>query len=276
MNDKENVLLNLRLDMPGLSPTLQKLGRFVAQHAERVLYMTITELARESQTSEASITRLCRHLGCKGFTEFKMALAFDIQQSAPVPVEGDRDDIATLIDECALSLHDTGKLVKRQDLATAAGLIHHARQVQIFGIAASATVGDYLHYKLMRLGIPSQAFTDIHSAAMNCISLTEGDVTLAISSSGSTRDVLYVVEQAKKRGSKIIVMSNTSRSPLANLADVVLVAAKPEGPFTAGALNSKVGVMLLVELVVMSLLKCDPAYAKRSQETASITLPMLL
>ncbi len=276
MNDKDNVLLNLRLDIPGLSPALQKLGGFVVQHAEKVLYMTITELARESKTSEATITRLCRQLGCKGFTEFKMALAFDIQHSAPPSVEGKRDDIATLIDECAHSLHDTGKLIKRQDLERTAALIHQAGQIQIFGIAASATVGDYLHYKLMRLGVPSQAFTDVHSCAMNCVSLNAGDVTFAISSSGSTRDVLYVVEQARKRGSHIIVMSNTSRSPLAALSDVLLVAAKPEGPFTAGALNSKVGVMLLVELVIMSLLKCSPDYARRSQETASATLPMLL
>ncbi len=34
--------------------------------------------------------------------------------------------------------------------------------------------------------------------------------------------------------------------------------------------------MLLVEMLIMALLKCDPRYAQRSQETASVTLPMLL
>ncbi len=276
MNEKENLLLNLRLDMPSLSPALQKLGGFVMRHAERVLYMTITELARESDTSEATITRFCRHLGCKGFTEFKMALAINLQQAAPALPEESRDDLATLIDECALALHDTGRLIKRGDLDAAAALLHHARHIQIFGVAASATMGDYLHYKLLRLGIPAQVFTDAHLAAMNSASLAAQDVTVAISSSGSTRDVLYVVEQARKRGSRVIVLSNTSRSPLAAMADVLLVAAKPEGPFTAGALHSKVGVMLLVELVIMSLLKCDPRYALCSRETASVTLPMLL
>lgn len=46
----------------------------------KVVYLTITELARESDTSEASVTRLCRTLGCKGYNEFKMALALDLQQ----------------------------------------------------------------------------------------------------------------------------------------------------------------------------------------------------
>ena len=62
-----------------------------------MLYLTITELARESHTSEASVTRLCRTLGCKGYNEFKMALALDIQQGQPAREAG--DEIDNVVDE---------------------------------------------------------------------------------------------------------------------------------------------------------------------------------
>ena len=65
MSDHENLLLKLRQEASGYSPTQQKLGEFVLNDPARVLYLTITELARESGTSEASVTRLCRTLGCK-------------------------------------------------------------------------------------------------------------------------------------------------------------------------------------------------------------------
>jgi hypothetical protein len=55
-----------------------------------------------------------------------------------------------------------------------------------------------------------------------------------------------------------------------------LVAAKPEGPLSAGALNAKVGVMLLVELLTTTLITLDNHYADVSQQTASATLPLLL
>lgn len=87
MSDHENLLLKLRQEASGYSPT-QKLGEFVLNDPARVLYLTITELARESHTSEASVTRLCRTLGCKGYNEFKMALALDIQQGQPARVRG--------------------------------------------------------------------------------------------------------------------------------------------------------------------------------------------
>ena len=271
MSDHENLLLKLRQEASGYSPTQQKLGEFVLNDPARVLYLTITELARESGTSEASVTRLCRTLGCKGYNEFKMALALDIQQGLPERQAGDN-----VVDESVQALQDTAKLLDRAQLEQATLALHQAQSVQIYGVAASAILGEYLHYKLLRLGKPAQLFSDMHRAAMNATTLSKETLVVAISSSGSTRDLLHVVKLARKRGVKVLALSNTPRSPLASLSDLQLVAAKPEGPLSAGALNAKVGVMLLVELLTTSLIAVDSHYGDVSQQTASATLPLLL
>ncbi|MGK8226152.1 MurR/RpiR family transcriptional regulator [Escherichia coli] len=274
MSDNQNLLLRLRQGISGYSPTQQKLGEYVLGDPARVLYLTITELARESQTSEASVTRLCRTLGCKGYNEFKMALALDIQQGQPArkPV----DEIDSVVEESVQALQDTAKLLDRALLEKATLALHQARSVEIYGVAASAILGEYLHYKLLRLGKQAQLFSDMHRAAMNAATLSKETLVVAISSSGSTRDLLHVVRLARKRGVPVLALSNTSRSPLASLCDIQLVAAKPEGPLSAGALNTKVGVMLLVELLTMSLIALDEHYGDVSQQTASATLPLLL
>ncbi|QLR44410.1 MurR/RpiR family transcriptional regulator [Enterobacter sp. RHBSTW-00994] len=274
MSENENLLLRLRQGVSGYSPTQQKLGEFVLNDPARVLYLTITELARESDTSEASVTRLCRALGCKGYNEFKMALALDIQQGQPARQNG--DEIDNVVDESVQALLDTAKLLDRALLANAALALHQAQSVQIYGVAASAILGEYLHYKLLRLGKPVQLFSDMHRAAMNAATLPKTSLVVAISSSGSTRDLLHVVKLARKRGVPVLALSNTPRSPLASLCDIQLVAAKPEGPLSAGALNAKVGVMLLVELLTTSLIALDSHYSDINQQTASATLPLLL
>ena len=274
MSDHENLLLKLRQEASGYSPTQKKLGEFVLNDPARVLYLTITELARESHTSEASVTRLCRTLGCKGYNEFKMALALDIQQGQPARQAG--DEIDNVVDESVQALQDTARLLDRTLLEKAALALHQAQSVQIYGVAASAILGEYLHYKLLRLGKPAQLFSDMHRAAMNATTLSSETLVVAISSSGSTRDLLHVVKLARKRGAKVLALSNTPRSPLASLSDMQLVAAKPEGPLSAGALNAKVGVMLLVELLTTSMIALDGRYGDVSQQTASATLPLLL
>jgi DNA-binding MurR/RpiR family transcriptional regulator len=139
MSDHENLLLKLRQEASGYSPTQQKLGEFVLSDPARVLYLTITELARESHTSEASVTRLCRTLGCKGYNEFKMALALDIQQGQPARQAG--DEIDNVVDESVQALQDTARLLDRTLLEKAALALHQAQSVQIYGVAASAILG---------------------------------------------------------------------------------------------------------------------------------------
>ena len=275
MTENENILLHLRQGLPGYSPTLQKLGDFILTQPQKVLYLTITELAKESDTSEASVTRLCRHLGCKGYTEFKMAVALDVQQNQP-PAPSGGDSIDELVKESVQALTDTGKLINREVLKLAGLALHEAASVQIYGVAASAIMGDYLHYKLLRLGKSAQLFSDMHRAAMNAATLGQQDLAIVISSSGSTKDLLHAVKIAKKRHARVMLLSNTLRSPLADLADFLLVAAKPEGPLSAGSLNAKVGAMLLVEVLVGELITHSGHYATASQQTASATLPLLI
>lgn len=272
----EKILLYLRQGLPGMSPAFQKLGEFILREPQKILYLTITELAKEASTSEASVTRLCRHLHCKGYTEFKMALAMDIQQSQPVEHAEAAASADTLVEEAVHALRDTRKFLNQDDLKQAALAIHKAQVIQIYGVAASATTGDYLHYRLLRMGKSAVMFNDMHRAAMNASVLKEGELVIVVSSSGSTRDVLHVVKLARKQNAKVIMISNTVSSPIGNLADLLLVAARPEGPFTAGTLIAKVGAMLLVELLIRELMALSSQYLLASQQTASSTLPMLL
>lgn len=275
MTDNENILLHLRQGLPGYSPTLQKLGDFILTDPQKVLYLTITELARETDTSEASVTRLCRHLGCKGYTEFKMALALDVQHNQPAAIASG-DSIDMLVEETVQALRDTGKFINREVLQSAVEALHQAKTIQIYGVAASAITGEYLHYRLLRLGKSAQLFGDMHRAAMNASTLREGDLVIAISASGSTKDVMHVVKVAKKQNARVLMLSNTLRSPMGSLADMLLVAARPEGPFNAGALSGKVGAMLLVEVLINELMTHDARYQAASQQTATATLPMLM
>ncbi|KGQ13564.1 HTH-type transcriptional regulator rpiR [Beauveria bassiana D1-5] len=204
-----------------------------------------------------------------------MAVALDVQQGQPQAVS-QGDSIDELVQESVQALIDTGKLINREALRHAGLALHEASSVQIYGVAASAIIGDYLHYKLLRLGKSAQLFSDMHRAAMNAATLAEQDLAIVISSSGSTKDLLHAVKIAKKRHARVILLSNTLRSPLADLADLLLVAAKPEGPLSAGSLNAKVGAMLLVEVLVNELITHGSHYAQASQQTASATLPLLI
>lgn len=153
-----------------------------------------------------------------------MALALDLRQVQFVEHGG--DEIDNVVNESVQAIQDTAKLLDRTLLEAAALALHQAQSVQIYGVAASAILGEYLHYKLLRLGKPAQLFSDMHRAAMNATTLSKNTFVVAISSSGSTRDLLHVVKLARKQGVRVLALSNTPRSPLASLSDIQLVAAQ--------------------------------------------------
>ena len=56
----------------------QRVADFILKHPEELIYLTVTELAERTQTSESTVVRLCQKIGYKGYQEFKIMLARDL------------------------------------------------------------------------------------------------------------------------------------------------------------------------------------------------------
>ncbi|MFM2587317.1 MurR/RpiR family transcriptional regulator [Vibrio sp. TBV020] len=276
MNSPKNLLVRLRSNIEPLSKKLRLVADYVLENAHDVQFQTITDLARNTQTSEATVVRLCRDMGYKGYSDFRMALAVDLSQTASknqAPVEGDICDISA--QSAVDSLQDTAKLIDRKSLARICELIHSSRFIGCVGVGASSIVGRYLAYRLVRIGKKAIMYEDTHLAAMSAGRSEAGDMWFSVSSSGSTKEVLHAATQAHRRGVPVVSLTNISHSPLSAISDELLVAARPEGPLTGGAFASKVGALLLVDALINTLLDSYPEYSESVMETAEVVLPLM-
>ncbi len=276
MGSPKNLLVRLRSNIEPLSKKLRVVAEYISENANEVQYQTITDLARNTATSEATVVRLCRDMGYKGYSDFRMALAVDLSQSQSaqqVDIEGDVCDVSA--HHASASLLDTAKLIDRKALARICDLVHNANFISCVGVGASSIVGRYLAFRLLRIGKKVTMYEDTHLAAMNAVRSGQGDLWFAVSSSGSTREVIHAATQAHSRKVPVIALTNISHSPLSAICTEMLVAARPEGPLTGGAFASKVGALLLVDVLVNSLLEQYPEYSESVLETAEVVVPLL-
>ena len=58
-----------------LTVSESEIAQYVINNVDTVATSTITAVARNTNTSEASINRFCKKIGYKGFNSFKVALA---------------------------------------------------------------------------------------------------------------------------------------------------------------------------------------------------------
>ncbi|ENM5762925.1 MurR/RpiR family transcriptional regulator [Vibrio mimicus] len=276
MNLPKNLMVRLRSNTEPLSKKLRVVADYVLENAHEVQYQTITDLAFNTKTSEATVVRLCRDMGYKGYSDFRMALAVDLSQSANQSQPKMDGDICEISAQSAVdSLMDTAKLIDRSSLNRICELVHSAQFIGCVGVGASSIVGRYLAYRLVRIGKKAIMYEDTHLAAMSAGRSVSGDVWFAISSSGSTKEVVHAATQAHQRGVRVISLTNISHSPLSSISDEMLVAARPEGPLTGGAFSSKVGALLLVDVLINTLLDVYPEYSASVFGTAEVVLPLM-
>ena len=63
-----NVFERISAEYYNLTPAEKKAADYVLSHQRKTQDMSITELAAASGVAEATVSRFCRRLGCKGST----------------------------------------------------------------------------------------------------------------------------------------------------------------------------------------------------------------
>ena len=270
----KSALTALRNRNGTLSPVLQTIASHVQANADRVLYQTIIELAESCRVSEASIIRLCRELGFKGFQEFKLALATDLAVR-PVAVPSTSAPATTIeiadhvVREAQQVLIDTREMLDVAALDAVVDALATARRIHVFGVGASgATARDFV-YKFVRLGLAAATHDDPHMAAMTASTLTPDDVVFGISRSGTTKDVVHVIEVAKERGARTIALTHRAKSAIAFAADLVLTVPAPESPLSGGAISSKIGQLITLDILFSALALRFETLARAVELTAA-------
>jgi len=251
----DSLILKLRNYYPSLTKTEKKIADVVFDKGEEIIYNSITEFAEQCGVSETSIVRLCRKLGLSGYQEFKLILAKDVV----MPEENLHETVSTDDSLAAISrkiaeqniqaINNTMRVISMEELKKAIEAIINARNIEIYGVGASGYTALDAMYKFKRIGLQVNAFMDPHIQSMSASLLKKNDVVLAISFSGSTRDTVNTVEIAKKSGATVICITNHGKSPIAKLADVVLLSSVRETPLQSGALSSKIAHLHIIDLL---------------------------
>lgn len=256
-------LIRIRSSMPGLFAAEQRVAEAVLADPEAVLTSSVTELAGRSGASEATVVRLCRSLGYKGYQDFKISLARDLV--SPIKSlheeleEGDPPaEVAQKVFRSHIqSLEESLAALDGEVFSRAVELLTKAGRIFFIGVGTSAPNVLDAHNKFFRLGFDTLAQTDSHLQVMQAALLGPGDVVVAISHSGQTRDPIETVKVAKAKGARAIALTNAALSPLARLCDLVLVTASKETRFKMEALASRIAQTTILNALFMACALAD-------------------
>jgi DNA-binding MurR/RpiR family transcriptional regulator len=226
-----SVLARIDSLLPSLRLSERKIAAYVLAYPAEVVYLSVTDLADRSETSEATVIRFAQRLGFGGYAALKIALALELRASAAaLPSELRPGSSLASIKQRVMqigvdSLGDTAQLLDDAALGQALDALLAARRIELYGVGGSAAVAQDAYFALMQVGLPAVAIVDPHLQLMSAVQLRSGDVAFAISQSGDTRDTVEALQLARDAGATCLCITRHARSRITQVAHVTLLAA---------------------------------------------------
>lgn len=252
-------MVRLRFELPSLPKAEKRVAEYLLENHEGISSMTLALLSQETASSEASIVRLCRRLGFDGFTAMKQAFMIDIIDSSETVTEDiTLDDslrviLQKVIDDNINTLTDTLALITPQ-WEGALDVLCKAKSIHFFGAGDAHAVCQLAHVKFSRLGITGTCYSDVTMQLIAAATLSEGDVAIAVSYSGSSRTTTQATRVAKEAGATTIAITRMNKSPLVRCTDYQLYIATTDRTVSRQFLSRRIADQAILDALYLGVL----------------------
>lgn len=239
MENQDNIITTIRFLKPELTASEQQVADYILNNPDRVLDYSLAQFSASCEVGQATIIRFCRNIGCSGYSDFKQKLENippDYLVQTPSFSLNSSQSVADIESGISQLYKDTIRRVTelnpQENFEEASRRIASARHVYLFSIGDGLVPAQYVCYRFMRIGITCLFAQDSDMQLIEASSITADDVAIAVSHSGETRHVVTAMEAAHSAHAYTIGITQSSRSPMANLCDMLFYNSTSD--FTIG------------------------------------------
>lgn len=224
------------------------LYNYIIKNNEKVIYMRIRELANEAHVSTTTILRFCKKMGCDGFSEFKLKLKIDIEKK-DIKILG--DNTLMIIDFLKKAQNDN-YMKKLEEISNK---LDKSNTIIFVGIGFSGIIAKYAARYISAIGKKSIYIDDPFYPIY--FENSENYTTVAFSVSGETPTVIDHINRLKRKGSKIISITNNESSTLAKISDLNIGYYIQNEETNEHDITSQIPAMYIIETIAKRLYKKD-------------------
>ena len=208
-------------ELPHLSSTELYIYNFIMTNPIEVSDMTIKDLAKRTNTSTASILRLCRKYGCKGYSEFK----YQLRKEALNKYVEDNYEIDDSIEEIRYFFeHTCHSEAFLSSMEKAARLLSEKSLIIFAGMGGSNIMCEYGTLYFSYLFNLAFRIEDMFNISLNFFpeELAEQTCMIVLSSSGETSEIFSYIKNYRTRGCTLITITSNENSLLGKMADITI------------------------------------------------------
>lgn len=221
-----------------LSPRLKQVASYVLDNPNDIALETLAVIAERCNAQPSTIVRFAKVFGYSGASEMQRLFRDEILTAAPSPSYSERirqfqersDEVdwssphnvmREFAESNIIALEHLKEAVRKEDLDRSIDLMQRAHTVYLAGVRRAFPVTAYLAYSLSH--VEKRAFLLDGVAGMTAeqsLMMSPEDLVIAVSFRPYANETLAVVERAATNGTPLVVISDSSLSPVGKDADV--------------------------------------------------------
>jgi len=236
----------------------KRVAEYILLHPSEAVHPSIDELAAQIGVSVSTLLRFVKKLGYGSYQEFRIALATETLKPESryyeIEVGQSEDPVGISCRAARAALDMTEKLVDRDCLAAVSELACKADCFCIFGLGGSGLVARDALHKLIRSGLRCQSAEDFHLQLMMASQTGSRDAALLISHTGANKDSLAIAEVLRRNNCPLVVITTYPRSPLARMADYLLVAGAPGSSIISEAFSARIAHLAIIDSLYIEVM----------------------
>ena len=232
---EKSVINQICASMDTFFETEKKIGNFIIHHPKEIVDMTVGELAKECQVSEASVSRFCKKIDMKGFHHLKISIAKEMvsqseddELSNHISVDDLEQSLKNILANKVAELTQTVSMMNSENLQDILKRINNAQNVLFAAVGNTVPVAMDGAYKLNQIGISAVSTPVWETQLAYSYNLSPDDVVIAISNSGESTGVINILEAAKQKKATTISITNSEKSTIAKISDYNITTATRE------------------------------------------------
>ena len=261
----------------------KRIADYLMQKKWDLELMSITDLAEQCSVADSTIFRFCKKLGYGGYNDFKIALAKEqgrvLGNSASTEevdtcmnVTG-RDSVQTtgqkLMVLYTAALEQTQELLITGNVEEAARIFTQAERVYCFGQGGSQITAMEAWASFITVSRHFETIQDTHMQVLTASMCTDKDAVWFFSYSGSTKDMVDILGQAKEHKAKVVLVTRYAKSPATQYADVVLLCGSNESPLQSGTIVAKISQLFVIDMVYQEYIRISPEMCETNRDLTS-------
>lgn len=256
----QNCLGTIRSYYAKFSEKEKIIADYILKKPEIIIHRTINEVADDLKVADATVFRFSKRIGFKGFQAMKIALASEI--STPIRSiheklsENDNENTITenVFKSNIRMLQKTVQMIDSNAIKKAIDLILSGKRVELYGTGTSAIIVMDAYQKFVSAGICVFAFMDSQSQLISASNLTENDVAIIFSHSGTNKETLKILKTASETGAKTIGITSSPKTPISLNVDVAFYTSAEDLEYTEATFVSQIAKICLIDAICLNIL----------------------